>query len=138
MRVVLDTNVLIAAFLNPGLCAEIYRHCLKHHELILSEYILGEFRRNLLHQLGQTGPDVAEALETLSGEAVQVTPHSLEKPICEDPSDDPILGTAVAGRADYLVSGDKDLLALRKFGRIQIVSPRVFWGKVVAKDAEDE
>jgi uncharacterized protein len=138
MKVVLDTNVLIAVFLNPGLCAEIYQYCLKHQELILSAYILGEFQRNLLHKLGQTGPDVAEALETLSGEAVQVTPLPLEKPLCKDPSDDPILGTAVAGRADYLVSGDKDLLALKKFGRIQIVSPRVFWAKVVAKEGGDE
>jgi putative PIN family toxin of toxin-antitoxin system len=46
--------------------------------------------------------------------------------ICRDPDDDFLLETAIAGRADYLVSGDADLLILRKFRKIRIVNPRKF------------
>ena len=44
MKVVLDTNVLIAAFITKGVCSELLEHCLRRHEIIMSEFILDEFR----------------------------------------------------------------------------------------------
>jgi predicted nucleic acid-binding protein len=46
---------------------------------------------------------------------------------CRDPDDLPVLGTSVAGQADYLVTGDQDLLTLRSFHGVAIVSPREFY-----------
>ena len=48
MKVLLDTNVLIAAFIARGSCAELLEHCVRRHELFTSQWILEEFRRNLV------------------------------------------------------------------------------------------
>ena len=53
-----------------------------------------------------------------------VKPIALPKRICRDPDNDIVLATAVAGRADLVVTGDNDLLALRAFNGIRIFSPR--------------
>ena len=47
-------------------------------------------------------------------------------PVVRDPNDDAILATAIAARADYLVSRDKDLLSLSEYDGIKIVSPEAF------------
>jgi putative PIN family toxin of toxin-antitoxin system len=74
---------------------------------------------------------VSEALEILAQGTLKVAPHPLDKPVSRDSSDDPILGTAVAGKVDYLVSGDKDLLSLKYYRHIHIISPRDFWTKMM-------
>ena len=55
-----------------------------------------------------------------------VTPTSLDQPVCRDPEDDQILGTAIAAQAQCIVTGDKDLLVLQQYEGIQIVSPNDF------------
>ena len=135
MKIVLDTNVYIAAFLSNGLCAEVYQHCLKYHELILSDYILKEVQKNLIRKLDQSAADVSETLEILVEGATRVTPHVFDKPICRDSSDDPILGTALAGMAEYLVTGDDDLLSLKHYKHVRIVSPRDFWAKTMQSES---
>jgi predicted nucleic acid-binding protein len=47
--------------------------------------------------------------------------------VCRDADDDVVLGTAIAGRCDAIVTGDRDLLDLVRYREIQIVSPRGFW-----------
>jgi predicted nucleic acid-binding protein len=56
-----------------------------------------------------------------------VEPVALRAQVCRDPDDDVVLGTAVAGRCDAIVTGDKDLLDLVRYRDIPIVSPRGFW-----------
>jgi predicted nucleic acid-binding protein len=57
-----------------------------------------------------------------------VTPVVLDAHVCRDPDDDVVLGTAVAGKCEAIVTGDKDLLDLGSYEGIVIVSPRTFWG----------
>ena len=47
MRVLLDTNVLIAAFIAHGFCHELLEHCARQHTLVTSDFVLGEFRDKL-------------------------------------------------------------------------------------------
>ena len=131
MRIVLDTNVYISAFVSRGLCAEVYQHCLQHHQLVLSDYILKEIQRNLIHKFGQSPSDVSETLQILVEGSFQAVPQALDHPVSRDSSDDPVIGTAVAGKARYLVSGDPDLLLFKHYGHLQIVSPRKFWEEMM-------
>ena len=56
-----------------------------------------------------------------------VEPAVIDKPVCRDTSDDRIIGTALGGDADFIITGDKDLLVLKKYKGIKIVTPREFW-----------
>ena len=138
MRLVLDSNVLIAAFISRGLCSEILEVCLKKHEIVLSDFISSEIKENLIRKFHLPMADVEEYLHVLSLHADTIQPPRLGKLVSRDPKDDAVLATAMAGRAAYLVTGDKDLLVLKKFGKVQIVTPRIFWEKVASGDAEDD
>src|SRR5689334_20014569 len=124
MKLTLDSNVLIAAFISRGLCSEILEDCLKNHEMVLSNFLLEETRRLLSRKFHMAPADIEEYVRVLSLHSVLVNPTPFPKPVCRDPQDDAVLGTALAGRAPFLVSGDKDLLSLKRYRTIRILSPR--------------
>ena len=127
MRVVLDTNVLIAAFVSRGLCAELFEHVVGSHTLIVSEHVLEEFERVLVSKLGFGTERVSEAVALLRRVGDMVDPEPLQAPICRDPDDDEILALARAGDVSCLVTGDDDLLTIGSFEGIPILTPRAFW-----------
>ena len=127
MRLVLDANVLIAAFAARGVCAELLEYCVREHDLVTSLAILEETRRNLVAKIGATPSDADQAIKLLRTRLESVEPSHLGAPVCRDPDDDHVLGTALAGRCHAIVTGDKDLLALRTYGGVRIVAPRDFW-----------
>lgn len=126
MKVVLDTNVLVAAFAARGLCEAVLEVCLTGHDLVLSEYILGELRRHLRRTFNLSAAHADAVVAFLREPALIVTPAKVPAGACRDRSDLPVLGTAVAGGADCLVTGDADLLALGSYEEIPILSPRAF------------
>jgi uncharacterized protein len=123
VRLVLDTNVLIAAIAANGLCRDLVRMRLRPHTVITSEPLLTELRRTLRAKF-RIAPDELRLLSLLRERSEVVQPASLDKRICRDPDDDIVLATALAGRADLIVTGDDDLLVLKSFGGIHILSPR--------------
>ncbi len=127
MRVLLDTNVLIAAFITRGMCSELLEHCARNHTLVSSRPLLQELEDKLTGKLGFSHQETREAVSLLQGKMEIVIPVSLDKPVCRDPDDDVVLGTAVAGRCDCIVTGDKDLLVLERFRQIPILASAGFW-----------
>ncbi|MBI2441951.1 MAG: putative toxin-antitoxin system toxin component, PIN family [Lentisphaerae bacterium] len=127
MRIVLDTNVLIAAFIAHGTCNELLEHCALRHVVVLSNFILDELRTVLSEKFGFNAAECREVLALLRSHCVFVQPVWLKSPGCSDPDDDVIIGTAVAGNCDCLVTGDKALQKLKAYGRTVIVSPGDFW-----------
>jgi putative PIN family toxin of toxin-antitoxin system len=65
-----------------------------------------------------------EAITAFTDLCEMVRPVPLPKRVCRDPDDDVVLGTAVAGRADLIVTGDDDRLVRKRFSGIRILSPR--------------
>lgn len=127
MRLVLDTNVLIAAFISRGVCHELLAHCVYNHEPVISKALLQEFQEKLVAKFGFTQAEAREAARLLDSRFEAVVPVSFEKPVCRDPDDDIVLATAVAGNCQCLVTGDKDLLVLGRFRDLAIVTPTDFW-----------
>ena len=131
MRVVLDTGVLLAALITSGTPPDlIYRAWRKKtFELITSEWQLDEVRRVSRYPKLRKYLKPAEAGTLMNGLRRQATVMQ-ELPTVElspDPDDNPILATAIAGQADYLVTGDKrDLLSLGKVEMVQIIAARGF------------
>jgi len=132
VRVVLDTNVIIAAFAARGLCAEVFEVCLEGHTIILSNHILTEIKEKLGQKVHLPKKEIREIIAYLKAMAVIVEPSPLPSYICRDANDINIIGTAVSGGADLLVTGDNDLLVLKEFRGINIVSPRGFWERLSA------
>lgn len=126
MRIVLDTNVLIAAFITRSACADLFEHCARKHALITSGFILKEFQEHLAGKFRFAAQDVKEAVALLHAVMEVVTPARLSASVCQDPDDDKVLGTAIAGKAECILTGDKDLLVIKRFRSIDILRPADF------------
>ena len=128
MKAVFDTNVFIAAFVSSGICARILLRARRgRFQLIGCPYIFKEFEQVLIKKFSVTRNEARDA-SRLIAEATHaiVDPAEPVTGVCRDPDDDAILACALAGEADYLITGDADLLALKHFEGTQILSPRNF------------
>jgi putative PIN family toxin of toxin-antitoxin system len=126
MKVILDANVVVAAFASRGLCESIFELCLDRYEIILSEHLLGEISRSLIKKIKLPKEGVDEIIELLRENATILSPDSIPPDTCRDSDDVKVLGLATAAGADCIVTGDKDLLVLIKFRSIPILTPRDF------------
>jgi putative PIN family toxin of toxin-antitoxin system len=129
LRVIPDTNVLVSALAYPG---SVPGHILSawregEVDLILSRTILDEMVRVLprLPRVTLTAAEIRDLADSFLFMAEIVDPSPETDGTLRDPADQPVLGTLRATQADYLVTGDKDLLALGE--RYPIVTPAVFW-----------
>lgn len=134
MRVVLDTSVLLSGIAHPaslpGKILAAWRH--GSLEVVLSIFILEELRRvlpRLAHRHQLTTAEIDDLVDILSIQADLVEPQAGADPVLRDKDDQPILGTLLAamnqGGVDYLLTGDKDLLALAE--KFPILTPAQFW-----------
>ena len=135
LRVVLDANVIISALIRPNSApGRILRAVVEATtvRMVTSDPLLGELRATieyprLQRYLKMSKRDKEELVVLLEQIAVPVTIGDYRMPgICRDPKDEPYLHTALAGRADYIVSGDGDLLSLKAIEHILIVPPSDF------------
>lgn len=127
MKILLDTNVLVAAFVARGHCHELLEHLIRTHDLFVSEHILAELRRTLVGKIGMPEALAQAAEELLRSRARIVAADPSPEPVSRDPDDDPVLAAAVAAGAECLITGDDDLLVLGEHAGITIVRPRDFW-----------
>lgn len=126
MRVLLDTNVLFAAFTAHGVCHAVYEHCLQQEQLITSPHILAELSDVLPRKANQTKSHTQEIIRALKDDCELVKSPDCPQPVSRDPDDDWVLAAAIEGKADVLITGDKDLLVLKKHKGIPIITPREF------------
>ena len=125
MRVVFDTNVIVAGLVAEGLCREVVEMHLPEHTAILSSALWDELVEKLRQKFDFTIDDLP-LLHLYRRHATWVEARPLDEPVCRDPDDDSVLATALAGEAEAIVTGDADLLSLQAFRGIAILSPRQF------------
>lgn len=127
MRVFLDTNVLVSAFTARGLCADLYELVTVRHELIIGTPVITEMLRILEKKL-RVPPAMLTRTSRLLGEFEQVLAAELPPDVLiDDPADAAVIASAIAGRADVIVTGDKALQDLQRVAGIPVVSPRKCW-----------
>ncbi len=127
MRVLLDANVLIASVAGRGLCESLMELCLEEHNLVVSEQLLEEVYRSLVKKLRLADAVALDFCRMLRNNAIMATPATVSPDACRDPKDLYLLGLSESAQADFLVSGDKDLVESGWQGNAQIVTPRQFW-----------
>ena len=130
MRVVLDSNVIIAAFAARGLCSEVFEVCLSGHSIVISEHILSEVKTSLTKKVRLPKSLVKDIIGYLRDETERVKPRELADSPCRDKDDNIIIGTALSGNAEFIITGDEDLLVLKNYKLIDIVTPREFWSRL--------
>ncbi len=127
MRLVIDSNVIIAAFAVRGLCNAVFEYCMESHDVILCESILREVKRNLRKKI-KVPYKVTEEIGSFLRESTSVEkPIRVAPEVFEDRTDLDVLGVAASSGAAYIITGDKALLALKRYKDTGIVSPRAFW-----------
>lgn len=136
IQVVLDTNVIISGLAYPssvpGRIIQSWRSGAL--DVVLSDYILDEIRRvlpRLTHRHGMTDAEIDDLVDILGFLADLVTPLELPDNTVRDAKDSPVLGTLLSGvqshGVDYLITGDKDLLALAD--QYAVLTPADFWAR---------
>jgi len=128
MRVVLDTNVLVSAFLYGGNPRRIVELVLSGEvEMAISDSLVQELQDVLLRKQFDLTPQlVRTAIAEIAAIAELVAPKKHHAVIESDPSDNIILDCALEAGVDCIVTGDAHLLALRKLGKVKIVNPQQF------------
>ncbi len=127
MRVLLDTNVLIAAFATRGLCADVLRTVLAEHELVVGSTILVELQSVLVAKLQLSGIQAKKIVSFVREQADVITAEQPAVLPSTDVDDQWVLAAAAAGNVDVLITGDKDLLNIADKVNVPIVTPRGFW-----------
>ncbi|MGD0680704.1 MAG: putative toxin-antitoxin system toxin component, PIN family [Terracidiphilus sp.] len=125
MRVVADTNVFISALMFGGLPGRFLDLALhRRFTLITSKALLDELDEKLRGKFAVSERDAQAIREKLKGIAEVVDPDFELDAVPEDPDDNRVLECAVAGKAEFIVSGDRHLLRLGNYEGIAIVTVR--------------
>ena len=142
MKVVVDTNVIVSAIISPGGPPGALLAAWRDggFQLITSPSLLRELdvvlsRPALARRYKVTQAEREQLLAEIAEKAVLVEPEQTLSVIHQDPSDDRVLEAAMAGGADYVVSGDAHLLALSEHEGIAIVPPVRFWAMLRSEQA---
>jgi putative PIN family toxin of toxin-antitoxin system len=130
VRIFLDTNVLVSALTTRGLSADLVRAILTDHDLLTGEINLVELRRVLRERFRASAAQLGAVDDLLRQQEIIPKPRQPFPLEIRDRDDAWVLASAVAGRADMLVTGDKDLLAVAAQSPVPIVDPRGCWERL--------
>jgi putative PIN family toxin of toxin-antitoxin system len=127
VKLLLDTNILVAALIARGVCSDLLEHCVRHHVVVSSRPLLNELRDVLTRKFRQRDVDVWKALRLFAETFTLVEPGVLTPPACRDRDDDVVLATALTGECTAVITGDEDLLILDPFRGVRVLAPSAFW-----------
>ena len=122
--------MLVSAFTTRGICEDVLNVVLAEHQLVLGEAVLAELRRVLSTKMRMQSELVEEAVAFLRREAIIVSSAPTLQLDLRDPDDVVVLSEAVAGLAEVVVTGDRDLLDVKEMLPLPVLSPRGFWEKL--------
>jgi len=130
VKVVLDTVIIVRALIKPrGYNSEIIKR-VNEYNLFVSEDMLKEavdvlHRSSLKKKYDPSGIiAVSDILDILSEATLINSSHKVD--ICRDPHDNKFIECAITAGADYVVSGDEDLLVIKEYGKVKIVTADAF------------
>lgn len=128
MRVFPDTNFLISAFATQGFSATVFRYILSEHQLLTGEFVIGDLKRILKNKMKVPESEIARFEVFLRKFEVIKLPDLISEFTISDPDDAVVLQSAMNGNAEWLITGDQDLLVLADLFELpRIVTARQFW-----------
>ena len=132
MKLVLDTNIFISSFFWGGNPRKLMMRIIDGKDaLFVSTEILHEvFSVMTRPKFNVTRNQIIHFINSIEEISCHVTPHLTIQGVCRDSDDDKILECAVSGNVDFIISGDNDLLSLKEFQGIPIMTASEYIDKV--------
>jgi len=128
LRVVIDTNVLVSGIVFKGNPRQVLQTVISRRiQAVSSRPLLAELAEVLGKKLKFSSPKIKQITDRLA-ELLEIVQPRKSIQVCRDPDDNRVLEAAFAGDCDYLITGDKDLLVLKKYRSIRILTPSEFIG----------
>ncbi|MCK4523681.1 putative toxin-antitoxin system toxin component, PIN family [candidate division WOR-3 bacterium] len=127
MKVVLDSNVIVSAFATRGLCLSIFELSILTNTVVVSKHILSEVERILKNKINVPINTVNNIINYLEENCEILDYTKLPKRVCRDKDDDNIIALALSNNINLIITGDKDILILKKYKHISINSPKDYW-----------
>ena len=130
MRILLDSNVWLAILTTDGQCRRMWRTARGQSQIHSSADILAEIEEKLRRKFGFSSRHAHLLTHFVRRQTVPVEITCPPPQVCRDTDDDLIVAAASAARCEYLVTGDNDLLVLKQFNDVAIVTPAEFAKRV--------
>jgi uncharacterized protein len=131
LRIVIDTNVIISAFLHKKFSGLVYEDCVTHHLVFTSQWILDEVDRTLSGKFSIPDVERSRIIDSIIGRSIVITPTTKLPNICTDIDDNNVLQVCDSVHADVLISGDRALVELKSFNYCKILTPRMYFDSII-------
>ena len=136
MKILIDTNILISALFFGKFPKEFLNEVLdENFEICINDKIFSEYEKTITKKIAKKKVLNETLYEKFLGE-VRFFESISDLKICRDPDDDKFINCAIDAKAIYIVSGDNDLLTIKNFAGIEIVTAREFYEKYLAKNSD--
>ena len=133
MKILIDTNILISALFFGKFPKEfLNKVLLQNFEICINDKILDEYEATI-HKKIIKKKILDDVLYEKFLQDVKFFESVSDLKICRDPDDDKFINCAIVAKAIYIVSGDNDLLTIKNFAGIEIVTARAFYDKYLKK-----
>lgn len=130
MKILFDTNVLVSALITSGNCYDVIKHSIHEHEIYCTSSILSEFE-NVFKNKFQFQETVVDEFKSFINEFfIMGQTADFAVNICRDDADNHVLADAVMNKVHVIITGDSDLLDLKTYRGIRIISPKDYWSEL--------
>ena len=126
MKIVIDTNVFISSIVFKGKARETYDFCIENTSVYISDFIIQELSNKLHTKFNLPKSQVKSIIKSMLNIIEKAEPTTVFPTICRDLDDNNILQLCETVEADFLITGDKDLLVLKKYLTTKILNPTDF------------
>lgn len=135
MRILIDTNILISGLFFGGLPKKLLYELDEKFNVCVNEKIVSEYNKQIERKIFNPKYKLNEELREKFFNSLQSFEIKSDLKICRDPDDDKFINCAIDAKAIYIVSGDNDLLTIKNFAGIEIVTAREFYDKYIKTSA---
>ena len=135
MRILIDTNILISGLFFHGLPNKLLNELDEKFHVCVNEDITSEYTEKINQKIFQAKYIINDELRKKFFSNLQSFEMKSDLKVCRDPDDDKFINCAIDAKAIYIVSGDNDLLTLKNFAGIEIVTAREFYDKYIKTSA---
>jgi putative PIN family toxin of toxin-antitoxin system len=126
MKIVLDTNVILSALITQGLSSRVFDICIDKHHLYISNWIINEVASKLIAKFKIPNKEIDRVIDFLNNAFMVIDPFGEVPNLCKDKDDNNVLHLAKFIKAHLIITGDKELLKIKKIEGCKIINPRTF------------